>query len=174
MQKHTEIFCDEEHGCCFAFTEDGTRFLFDECDKELVSSRGWHLSKRGYIAGKQNRHERPLHKLMIEVDSGFDIDHINRDKTDCRRVNLRVCSHHENCFNQLRRSNNTSGFIGVSFAKNMGKFESYVHHCGHKYGLGYYSSPIEAALVRDAAAEHFFGEFCNRNFPELEVAVWLS
>lgn len=174
MQKHTEIYIDESEGCCFAFAGNGTKFRFDQCDAELVASRGWHLSKRGYIAGKENRRERPLHKLMIGVDSGFDIDHVNRDKTDCRRENLRVCSHHENCFNQMRRTNNTSGFIGVSYARNIGKYESYVHHCGRKYGLGYYESPAEAALVRDAAAEHFFGEFCNRNFPKREVAIWIS
>lgn len=170
MQKHTEVFTDMNHGCCYAYTGDGTKFLFDPEDAELVSSRGWHLSKLGYVAGKEHRRERPLHRLLIEADSDLDIDHINRDKTDYRRGNLRVCSHQHNCFNQKRKKTNTTGYIGVSYAKNMGKYESYIHKDGVKYGLGYYSSPIEAAFVRDAAADYFFGEYSNKNFDE--EAVW--
>lgn len=171
MQKYTDVFVDHQIGCCYAFTSDGSKFLFDFCDAELIASRGWHMSKRGYVAGKDHRKERPLHKLMIEVDSGFDIDHINRDKTDYRRSNLRVCSHQHNCFNQKRRNTNSSGFNGVSFAKNVGKYESYIHKDGVKYGLGYYVSPVEAAIVRDAAADYFFGEYSNKNFSE-EAALW--
>ncbi len=172
MQKYTDVYEDDVLGCCYAFTNNGTKFLFDPEDADLVSSRGWHMSKRGYVSGTEHRRERPLHKLMINADSSFDIDHINRDKTDYRRQNLRVCTHQHNCFNQKRRSTNTSGYIGVSFAKNMGKYESYIHKDGIKHGLGYYQSPIEAALVRDAAAEYFFGEYGNKNFTE--EAVWLE
>lgn len=169
MQKYTEVKYNNQLDCGYAFTESGIRFLFDMKDAELVSSRGWHLSKRGYIAGKENRRERPLHKLMIHVDSSYDIDHINGDKLDCRRSNLRVCSHQHNCFNQRKRTNNTSGYTGVSYAKNIGKYESYIHRDGHKHNLGYYDTAEEAALVRDEAAVRYFGEYCRLNFPKSGV-----
>ena len=165
MQKNTEVFYDEELNCGYAFADNGVRFLFDMCDRQLVQSRGWHLSKRGYIAGKEKRRERPLHKLIITVDSSFDIDHANGNKLDYRRSNLRVCSHQQNCFNQRIRSNNTSGFIGVSYAKNIGKYESYIHHNGCKYSLGYFESAYDAALARDQKARELFGEYGRLNFP---------
>ena len=174
MQKNTEVYYDDVFKCCYAYANDGTKFLFDLEDADLVRSRGWHISRRGYVAGKEERRERPLHKLMILVDAGYDIDHINRNKMDCRRKNLRVCSHHENCFNQKRGSNNTSGYIGVSLAKNIGKYESYIHHNGIKYLLGYFMTPQEAALCRDEAARVLFGVFCNLNFPDEEVVWWAS
>lgn len=166
MQKNTEVFYDEKLDCGYAFADNGTRFIFDLCDSELVQSRGWHLSKRGYIAGKEKRRERPLHKLIISVDSCYDIDHANGDKLDYRRSNLRICSHQQNCFNQKLRQNNTSGYIGVSFAKNVGKYESYIHHNGRKNLLGYYETALEAALVRDRKAIELFGEYGRLNFPE--------
>ena len=103
-RRTTNVFFDSELKCGYAYASDGTKFLFDMEDAELVRSRGWHLSKRGYIAGKEKSCERPLHKLMIKADKCFDIDHINRIKTDCRRENLRVCMHQENLFNQSMRS----------------------------------------------------------------------
>jgi hypothetical protein len=172
MQKTTEIHYDPKIDCGYAFTGDGTKFLFDMADAGIVASRGWHLSKRGYIAGKEKRRERPLHKLLITVDSGLDIDHISRNKLDNRRSNLRVCDHHENCFNQSLRRNNTTGYIGVSFARNVGKYESYIHCDGVKYGLGYYASPEEAAFVRDSAALSMFGEFSRLNFAEGRDTWW--
>lgn len=173
-QKTTKVYYDYDLNCCFAFACDGTRFIFDKEDADLVSSRGWHLSRRGYIAGKDHRRERPLHKLMIPVDSGFDIDHINRDKTDNRRENLRVCRHQKNCFNQKIRSTNTSGFMGASFMKNAGKYECYIHYNGRKYYLGLFDSALDAAYMRDSAAKHFFGDYCNLNFPDREVSICLK
>ena len=170
MKKQTEVFWDRELECGYDFTSDGTKFLFDMCDAELVKSRGWHLSKRGYVAGKEKRRERPLHKLILLVDSSFDVDHISRNKLDNRRSNLRVCSHHENSLNQKKRQTNSTGYIGVSFLKCAGKFESYVHYDGKKHYLGLFVSAEEAAKARDAAAVKLFGEYCNLNFPG-KVAV---
>ena len=75
MQKNTDVLFDEKQNCCYAYTNDGTKFFFDICDAEVISRQGWHLSRRGYIAGKEKRRERPLHKILLHVDSGFDIDH---------------------------------------------------------------------------------------------------
>lgn len=165
MQKSTEVFYDNELGCGYAYTDDGVRFLFDMCDSDLVRSRGWHLSRRGYIAGKENRRERPLHKLMIDVDSSYDIDHANGNKLDYRRKNLRVCTHQQNCFNQKLKKNNTTGYTGVSYAKNIRKYESYIHYNGHKYSLGYFDTAQEAAAMRDQKSMELFGEFSRLNLP---------
>ena len=167
MQKYTEVFYDNELDCGYAFTDNGIRFLFDMDDADLVRSRGWHLSKRGYIAGKDHRKEKPLHKFIIKADSSFDVDHINREKTDCRKINLRVCTHQENCFNQGKRITNTSGYMGVSFSKRSGKYESYINHNGIKHHLGLFETAEEAARVRDRHAIEYFGSICYLNFPQI-------
>ena len=172
MLKSTEVYYDSDLNCCYAYTYDGTKFLFDKIDADLIKSRGWHMNVKGYVCGKEKRRERPLHKLLIKSDSGFDIDHINRNKMDCRRSNLRVCTHHENCINQSLRKTSTTGFIGVSFSKKSRKYESYIHHNGYKLCLGFFLSPQEAAIHRDAAASAIFGKYCYLNFPAEEVAWW--
>lgn len=38
MQKQTKVYFDEELNCCYAFSSDGSKFLFDSCDAGIVSS----------------------------------------------------------------------------------------------------------------------------------------
>ncbi len=89
---------------------------------------GWK-AKRGTIAGGINgsgyiyirlkRKKYRAHRLAWLYTYGKfpedQIDHINRDKTDNRLVNLRAVSGKENSRNQFIPTNNTSGHIGVSW-----------------------------------------------------------
>lgn len=65
------------------------------------------------------------------------IDHINRDKSDNRIMNLRDVGRSENSRNRDRLSNNTSGFTGVSQDRRTGKWGAYIR-------LGYFDTPEEA------------------------------
>lgn len=151
-------------------TRNGVSFLVSTEDLHWVIKHNWHLSKRGYITTKINRKNVCLHKMILEVDVGFDIDHINGNKLDNQRENLRVCTHQQNCFNQKRRSTNTTGFIGVSKKKGMEKFEAYIHYCGKKFYLGLFDSVDEAARIRDRAALEKYGEYARLNFSEERVS----
>lgn len=74
-----------------------------------------------------------------------DLDHINGDKSDNRIANLRDVSRKVNCENQRRpQRNNTSGFLGVSWAKNEKKWKAQISHSGKKRAIGYFSSPEKA------------------------------
>ena len=93
-----------------------------------------------------------------------EIDHINGDKLDNRRRNLRLCTHQQNAFNQKRRRTNTSGYIGVSYARGRGCFEAYIHHHGRKHHLGVFPDALLAARTRDCVARLLFGEYARLNF----------
>lgn len=143
----------------------GGAFLFDLADLPLIQRHTWHLGKRGYPATHIGGKTVVLHRLLFPDMDGFEIDHINGDKLDNRRANLRTCTHQQNGFNQKRLETNTSGYIGVSFSPRLGCFEAYIHHNGSKHHLGLYSDPAAAARVRDCVARLLFREYARLNFP---------
>ena len=146
------------------YTKKGEAFLFDIDYYDIVSKHTWYISKRGYVTTSIKRKPVPMHKLLIKNTEGYDIDHVSRDRLDNRKQNLRICTHQENTFNQKKRITNSTGLIGVSFMKNAGAYESYIHYNGKKYHLGLYKNKIEAAMERDKAALEYFGEYANLNF----------
>ena len=157
--------CITENGYGVASFAKGGAFLFDLADLPLIERHTWHLGKRGYPATHIRGKTVVLHRLLFTEADGMEIDHINGDKLDNRRANLRPCTHQQNGFNQKRRHTNTSGYIGVSYLQRLGCFEAYIHFSGTKHHLGLYADPIAAARVRDCVARLLFGEFARLNFP---------
>ena len=116
-----------KRGYYVASFASGGEFLFDEIDLPLIRAHTWHLGKRGYPATHIGGRTVVLHRLLFPDAQEYEIDHINGDKLDNRRRNLRLCTHQQNAFNQKRRRTNTSGYIGVSYARGRGCFEAYIH-----------------------------------------------
>ena len=153
------------------YFKDGESFFIDRDDFSSVSKRSWNHGKRGYPTstirsnenGKKTSRSQTLHKYILAPPKGVDVDHISGNKLDNRRVNLRLCTHQQNMFNQKKRNTNSTGFTGVSFLKCAGKYEAYVHCGGVKHHLGLFTSLSDAASVRDKAASRLFGDYARLN-----------
>jgi hypothetical protein len=92
-------------------------------------------------------------------------DHINGDGLDNRRANLRPTNHKLNMANTRIYSSNTSGYRGVSFRRDLRKWVAHINIDGRKRHVGFFSSPEQAAIARDAAAIAAWGDFARLNFP---------
>ena len=128
-------------------TRKGEEYYIDDENYPLIKGRTWYVSKRGYVTTSVRKDGKViplnLHRLLIHTDGKMDIDHINGNKLDNRRANLRACTHRENSCNQKKRCTNKSGYTGVSLFKATGKYEAYIwDHCKKIY-LGLYDSPVE-------------------------------
>lgn len=80
-----------------------------------------------------------------------NIDHINRDATDNRWVNLRASNSVENNKNKTMKSNNTSGYCGVTWVKRLSKWQASIRTANQRYYLGVYSNLDDAISARKKA-----------------------
>lgn len=105
-----------------------------------------------------------MHRQILDVKKGGIVDHINNDKLDNRKENLRIVTAQENCMNQsvqLKRKH--SKYKGVSYDKSRDKWIAYCKKDGKMYNLGRFVLEIEAAEAYNRKAIELFGEFAKLN-----------
>ncbi len=144
--------------------------IVDAADYDWLMQFKWQWSC-GYashskrVAGRKNAVAILMHRMIVNPLPGFEIDHINGDRLDNRRCNLRICTSDQNRQNKSRYKNNTSGYKGVLFHKPMRKWLAQIKVNNQVINLGYFAESIEAARAYDAAALKHFGAFARLNFP---------
>lgn len=146
--------------------------LVDDGDYERVVQVGsWYADPNRRTFYARHNYWTPERKCkalkMHRFITGWDyVDHINGDGLDNRRANLRPVTSAQNAQNRRRRSDNTSGFKGVSPGRGRGKWEATVYSAGQRHHLGTFLRPEDAARAYDSAAAELFGQFARLNFPK--------
>ena len=139
--------------------------LVDLKDAHLLSDYCWNTST-GYAARtvKSDRGwtTEYLHRVIMDAPSGVEVDHINGNRLDNRRENLRLCTRSQNGKN-TSSSTGTSKYKGVSLEKRRGKWRADIGVSGKNKFLGYFETEDEAAHIYDLAALEYFGEYVKPN-----------
>ena len=109
-----------------------------------------------------------MHTLLVPTRRGQVVDHINGDRLDNRRGNLRAVSALQNSWNQGKRrsSRNTSEYKGVSWHSRDNMWRVRVHANGKLIVQRYFRDELEAARAYDAVARIVFGQYARLNFSE--------
>jgi hypothetical protein len=128
-------------------------------DYFLIKKERWHLTYYGYAAGTKTK---KLMHLFLNPDWEHT-DHINRDKLDNRRCNLRKCSHHQNTCNQPIRNCNTSGVVGVYWSSQRKKWQAFIKYKYKAISLGRYLEKEDAIRARILAEKKYYGEFAPQH-----------
>lgn len=123
----------------------------DQEDLEWLGSYRWHQqsgSRRGYAARMDGRLTILMHREILDLARGNPLqgDHINRNRIDNRRSNLRIVDLHEQAQNMSAHRDSVSGVRGVIPAWG-GRWFAYVHYRGQVLNLGYYDTVEEAGEV---------------------------
>ncbi len=147
---------------------NGQIALVDNVDFCLLSKYRWcyqeGYARRKETISKGKRRLILMHRQILHAPSNLEVDHIDSNGLNNQRCNLRLCKRSGNCRNANVRSDNTSGFKGVSFNKRNNKFRAYIMCNKVNRHIGYFSSAKAAAYAYDRAAKKFHGKFAKLNF----------
>lgn len=152
---------------------NGAAVLIDQRDEEVLCAtlaNGMRIPLRvsiatnGYPSIGLGTFREYLHRLVARARPGEIIDHINGVRTDCRRANLRKVSRAQNLWNRGPARHNKSGYKGVSYCRDTGRWRAEIRVNKRRVHIGRFFHPEEAALAYDQAALKYHGEFAKLNF----------
>lgn len=133
-------------------TAHGDVILIDAVDFENVKQRCWCVETKGYARSGKER----LHRFIMHPPKGLQVDHINRNKLDNRRCNLRIVTNQQNHFNRPVNKNNTSGVTGVSYNKAAKKWACQISLNGRCKFSGLFDTKEEAIAKRKSLEAIYF------------------
>jgi hypothetical protein len=160
-------------------TQQRLHELFEYRDGTLIRKVGRNVGKvagtfdrsKGYFrltTDRNNNIHHYVHRLIFiyhngNLTEGFQIDHIDGDRTNNRIENLREATGSQNMQNAKIPSNNKSGVKGVSWHKIYKKWQVYIMIKGKRLFFGRYDTLEEATAVAEKARNELHGDFARHN-----------
>jgi hypothetical protein len=96
--------------------------LIDLEDLSIVQGYKWTAGRNGTQI--ENSKIGLLSRLILGItNSDIVVDHINHNELDNRKSNLRACLQSQNTRNTKKRSDNTSGYKGVTWSKQKNRWQ---------------------------------------------------
>lgn len=74
--------------------------IIDAEDVNRVLQHRWTLSDNGYVRTYNGTNPVYLHRFLLDYDGELTVDHVNRNKLDNRKSNLRVVTQSVNNYNR--------------------------------------------------------------------------
>lgn len=135
-------------------SDDYFEIDFEDFDK--IKSHSWYKNKKGYIISRIDNKLIRIHRHILEIkDKSLIVDHIDRNKLNNKKNNLRVCTNQQNARNKENPKNNKSGLRGVFWNKEKRKWQTKI---GDKF-LGYYDDIHDAIDTRIKFELSLYKEF---------------
>lgn len=120
--------------------------LIDLSDLDTVGKYRWcHTNGYAVLA---NRKKTRMHRFIMGLEKGDrrQVDHIDLDRLNNRRSNLRIVTHAQQMQN-VPAQGGTSPYRGVSWHSLRKAWRAFAHLDGKHYHLGLFEDELEAARV---------------------------
>ena len=153
---------DLSHNYGIGYIGENDKFYFDLEDYDKIKDYCWYKNHDGYIIhGGNGKEYFLLHRLVSDCDETHDVDHINHNKSDNRKINLRIVTTQQNCMNQKLSKNNSSGCSGVHKCRN--KWVSTIGYKNEVIRLGSFNDYEDAVKARKNAERELYGQYSYDN-----------
>lgn len=133
--------------------------LVDDEDFEWLSQWKWKLHKDGYAVRTGYKNSRfiqiYMHREVNKTPLGILTDHINRNRLDNRRINLRNVNYSQNAFNTGLWKHNTSGIKGVFWNAQKKKWHAVLSVNKKQVHLGFFDEIEKAILARKEGEKQY-------------------
>jgi len=141
--------------------------LVDVEDFEWLSEFKWHLGVNGYASTNTRKEDGSytrvyMHRMIMNPPTNMVVDHINRNKCDNRKENLRIVTYTQNTWNTTSKNTNTSEYKGVS-KTSRGKFMVQITAVGKERYIGSFTNEIAAANAYNYHARKYYDEHAYLN-----------
>lgn len=147
-------------------------FTIDTEDMERIQKHTWrkYPSSR-YVQAWINGQTTCISRFLLNAPKGTSVDHINGDRMDNRKENLRLCNQAQNMKNRRPNKDGKSQYKGIVVQEN-GKFRAKIGDKNKRYYLGVYETEHDAVIAYNAASKVLHGEFSYMNeIPEYPTPV---
>ena len=148
---------EEKENYYLGFDSNEKTFKISKKDYKKVCIHTWHINSRGYVKTTIGGHKGKkvfLHRYILQFKNPkIQVDHINHDKSDNRRKNLRICTNSQNSMNTKREKR------GVYYRKDINKWRAVITVNQKRINLGHFSNYKNARKARKKAENKYFGEF---------------
>lgn len=149
---------------------DGAEVYVDAADYDRLRCKRWFpAGTDGAYAGRSETtggtmRRVYMHREIMSPPPGCVVDHVNGNRLDNRRCNLRIASRSQNAANR-GRTRNPSGFHGVCADPENARYQASVTKDGARFRGPWRKDADTAAHDYDALARGIHDKFATLNFP---------
>lgn len=147
--------------------------LVDDDDFEVLNKKRWHIGTEGYasrvVQVNGTRTHIGMTRLIMAAPKGMEVDHINHNRLDNRKANLRLCTHQQNVINIRKKVGSHSKYKGVRRTPGVKIKEGnkiwnvQIQVNKKKIFLGCFVNEEDALRVYNEASMKYFGQIPDIN-----------
>jgi hypothetical protein len=152
-------------------TQKGEEIIVDIEDIEKLSEYTWNVNvDHGYVNSRTKGKTVYIQRVILNTNSQA-IDHINHNKLDNRKCNLRPCTDYQNSMNRTKSKNNTTGVNGVSYYKRYNKYIAHIRVEKKLKHLGYFDTIEQAKEARQEAEKKYYSWLFADDYSSTQQAL---
>lgn len=141
-------------------------------DSDLAATTWtYNQAKNGavvYARSSDKKNRKMMHVIILErilgrpLAKGEECDHIDNNGLNNCRKNLRLATRAQNMANRKAPSSNKTGFKGVTWRKDIGRYQARIQSNKVPKSLGFFDTPEEAYAAYCEAADKYHQDFANK------------
>lgn len=144
--------------------------IFDSLDRFNWYARPCNGGNIFYASRKRLQHETGkswhihMHRVVANCPDGMFVDHIDGNKLNNQKHNLRICSYAENGKNRIiNMKRSLPKGVSIKKGRTINKFVAQIGSGYEKIHIGYFPTPEAAAAAYDEMAIKLHGKFALTN-----------